>query len=88
MPKKNRSNEIQTAGSQGPHELLEKLLRQYVAPPSEKQAVGPGLRPKHITLNMDSNLHYRLKIFCARQHTTVSSIVADLVSAHLTKHDA
>jgi hypothetical protein len=87
MPKKDQFNETLT-GAQGPHELLEKFLRQYVVATPERKKNDQGPSPKHITLNMDAGLHHRLKIFCAKKHTNVSSMVGDLVAAHLAKYDA
>lgn len=84
MSKKNTSNKRKPAVSQGPRELLEMILRRC----DDRAEENPGSPTKHISLNMDANLHHRLKIFCVRQNTNVSSVVGDLVAAHLAKYNS
>jgi hypothetical protein len=70
--------------AQGPHELLEKLLKHCVHNPSNDLRSAA----KHISVNMDPGLHQRLKLFCVRQNTNVSSVIGPLVAAYLAEHDA
>jgi len=82
MQNKKHTNPLQVNSIHGARELLEKLLRRCVDMPP----AGSPSPTKHISLNMDADLHRRLKLFCVQQNTNVSTLVSELASAHLAKH--